>query len=94
VLIIVRVIVRVIGDKHEKRRAELLAKESAKGLSARKIQATFLEMHDAEASPDLISKVTDGVVDKVIQWQSRPLEAVYPIIYLNGITDWMQTSKV
>ena len=50
-------------------------------------------MHDAKASPALISKVTDGVMDEVIQWQSRPLEAVCPIIYLDGIVVKVRQDK-
>ena len=57
----------------------------AKGMSTREIQDTFMEMYDAEVSPTLISKVTDSVMDTVIEWQSRPLDAVYPIVYLDGI---------
>ena len=59
----------------------------AKGLSTRDIVATFKEMYDADVSPSLISKVTDAVIDQVIEWQSRPLEAVYPIVYLDCIVN-------
>ena len=45
----------------------------AKGMSTREIVATFKEMYDAEVSPTLISRVTDAVIDQVIEWQSRPL---------------------
>lgn len=57
----------------------------AKGMTIREIQDTFLEMYDAEVSPTLISRVTDSVIDTVIEWQSRPLDAIYPIVYLDGI---------
>jgi putative transposase len=42
-------------------------------------------MYGAEVSPMLISTVTDGVMDKVKQWQSQPLDTVYPVIYLDCI---------
>lgn len=57
----------------------------AKGMTTRDISSTFKEMYDAEVSHTLISKVTDAVLDEVIAWQARPLEAVYPIIYLDCI---------
>lgn len=57
----------------------------AKGMTTRDIAAVFKEMYDAEVSHTLISKVTDAVIDEVIAWQARPLEAVYPIIYLDCI---------
>ena len=57
----------------------------AKGMSTREIVATFKEMYDADVSPSLISKVTNAVLEQVIEWQSRPLDAVYPIVYLDCI---------
>src|SRR5690606_23028391 len=57
----------------------------AKGMTTREIVATFKEMYGADVSPTLISKVTDAVIEQVIEWQSRPLDAVYPIVYLDCI---------
>jgi len=57
----------------------------AKGMSTRGIVATFKEMYDADVSPSLISKVTNAVLEQVIEWQSRPLDAVYPIVCLDCI---------
>ena len=57
----------------------------AKGMSTRDIVATFKEMYDADVSPTLISKVTDAVLDRVLEWQSRPLDDIYPIVYLDCI---------
>lgn len=54
-------------------------------MTTRDIAATFKEMYDAEVSHTLISKVTDAVIDEVIAWQARPLETVYPVIYLDCI---------
>ncbi|EBA9137463.1 transposase [Salmonella enterica] len=50
----------------------------AKGMTTREITATFKELYDADVSPALISKVTDAVMEQVTEWQSRPLDAVYP----------------
>ena len=57
----------------------------AKGMTTREIVATFKEMYGAEVSATLISKVTDAVIERVIDWQSRPLDAVYAIVYLDCI---------
>jgi putative transposase len=57
----------------------------AKGMSTRDIVATFQEMYGAEVSPTLISRVTDAVLDQVLEWQSRPLDDIYPIVYLDCI---------
>ncbi|RNM17707.1 IS256 family transposase [Dickeya undicola] len=57
----------------------------AKGMTTREIVATFREMYDADVSPTLISKVTDAVKEQVTEWQSRPLDAIYPIVYLDCI---------
>ncbi|AUX73939.1 IS256 family transposase [Erwinia pyrifoliae] len=57
----------------------------AKGMTTRDIVATFREMYDADVSPTLISKVTDAVKEQVAEWQNRPLDALYPIVYLDCI---------
>ena len=57
----------------------------ARGMSCRQIQAHLQEIYSVEVSPDLISTVTDGVIDEVRAWQSRPLDALYPILYLDAL---------
>ena len=57
----------------------------AKGMSTRDIVATFQEMYGADISPGLVSQVTNTVLEKVVEWQNRPLDAVYPIVYLDCI---------
>ncbi|MCJ8297202.1 MAG: IS256 family transposase [Psychrobium sp.] len=57
----------------------------AKGMSTRDIVATFDEMYGAEISAGLVSQVTNTVMDMVVEWQNRPLDAVYPIVYLDCI---------
>lgn len=54
----------------------------AKGMTTREIVATFKEMYDADVSPTLISK-TDAVKEQVTEWQNRPLDALYPIVYFD-----------
>lgn len=57
----------------------------ARGMTCREIQAHLQEIYGVEVSPDLISTVTDGVIDEVRAWQSRPLDAIYPILYLDAL---------
>jgi len=57
----------------------------AKGMTTREIAKTFKEMYDVDVSPTLISKVTDSVKEQVIEWQNRPLDNLYPIVYLDCI---------
>jgi hypothetical protein len=53
----------------------------ARGLSVREIQAHLQELYGVEVSPDLISRVTDAVLEEVREWQNRPLDPVYPVIF-------------
>lgn len=57
----------------------------AEGMTTREIVATFKEMYDADVSPTLISKVTDAVNEQVAEWQNRPLDVIYPIVYMDCI---------
>jgi transposase-like protein len=65
----------------------------AKGMTTREITATFKELYDVEVSASLISRVTDAVMEEVIQWQSRPLDSVYPIVYLDCIVVKIRQDK-
>jgi transposase-like protein len=57
----------------------------AKGMTTRDIVGAFKEMYGAEVSATLVSKVTESVLEQVKQWQSRPLDEVYPVVYLDCI---------
>lgn len=57
----------------------------ARGMTTRQIQQHLEEIYKVEVSPSLISSVTDAVMDEVRAWQNRPLERVYPIVYLDCI---------
>jgi transposase-like protein len=57
----------------------------ARGMTVREIQSHLEEMYGTEVSPSLISSVTDAVADEVKAWQARPLDAIYPIVYLDCI---------
>src|SRR5260370_31983323 len=57
----------------------------ARGMSTREIQGHLEEIYGMEVSPTLISNVTDAVGEEVKAWQSRPLEELYPIVYLDAM---------
>jgi putative transposase len=57
----------------------------ARGMTTREIQGHLEEIYGVEVSPTLISNVTDAVLEEVRAWQSRPLDAVYPILYLDAL---------
>jgi len=63
----------------------------ARGMSCREIQGHLEEMYQVEVSPTLISTVTDAVLDEVKAWQSRPLDAVYAIVYLDALVVKMRS---
>ena len=65
----------------------------AKGMTTREITTTFQELYGVEVSASLISKVTDSVMEEVVQWQSRPLDSVYPIVYLDCIVVKIRQDK-
>ena len=56
-----------------------------RGMSVRDIQAHLAELYGVEVGHDLISRVTDAVLDDVREWQQRPLEDVYPILFLDAL---------
>lgn len=78
----------ILVPKHQRRLAgldEKILALYARGLSTRDISAQLEELYGVALSASLISEVTDSVVDEVKAWQARPLEAVYPIVYLDAL---------
>ncbi|MCK4866730.1 MAG: IS256 family transposase [Alphaproteobacteria bacterium] len=57
----------------------------ARGMSVREIRGHLEELYGVEVSPDLISRVTDAVMEEVREWQSRPLDEVYPIVIFDAL---------
>jgi transposase-like protein len=57
----------------------------ARGMTVREIQAFLREMYAVDVSPDLISAVTDAVVAEVTEWQARPLEPMYPVVFFDAL---------
>ncbi len=57
----------------------------ARGMTTRDIQGHLEEIYGVDVSPDLISTVTDGIISEVKEWQNRPLDEVYPIVFFDAI---------
>ena len=65
----------------------------AQGMTTREICTAFKELYDADVSASLISKVTNSVMEQVVEWQARPLDQVYPIVYLDCIVVKIRQDK-
>jgi len=57
----------------------------ARGMTVREIQGHLSELYSIDVSPDLISRVTDAVLEEVREWQNRPLDPVYPVIFFDAL---------
>lgn len=57
----------------------------ARGMTVRQIQGHLLDLYGLEVSPDLVSTITDAVLETVAEWQNRPLEAMYPLIFFDAL---------
>ena len=78
---------QLIG-KHERRFTgfdDKIIAMYARGMTGREIQGFLAEMYAVDVSPDLISSVTDAVMTEVTAWQSRPLEAMYPVVFFDAL---------
>ena len=57
----------------------------ARGLTVREIQGHLAELYGIDVSPDLISAVTDAILEEIAEWQNRPLEPLYPLVFLDAL---------
>ena len=64
---------------------EMVLSLYARGLSTRDIEAHLLEVYGVKASRELISNVTEAVIDEIETWRNRPLEELYPILYMDAL---------
>ena len=74
--------------KHQRRLPGFDAKVLAlyaRGLTVREMQAHLEELYGVDVSPDLISTVTDAVLEEVTEWQGRPLRSLYPVIFFDAL---------
>ncbi|AXM34414.1 IS256 family transposase [Xanthomonas oryzae pv. oryzae] len=65
----------------------------ARGMTTRDIESALVDVYGVEISHGLIAQVTDAVLEEARAWQSRPLEAIYPIVWLDGIVVKVQHNK-
>lgn len=73
---------------------ELVISLAAKGLTTGEIAAHFADVYGAEVSKDTISRITDAVVEELQAWQSRPLDQVYPVVFIDAIHVKIRDGKV
>ena len=74
--------------KHQVRTDEIEQKiltMYSKGMSQRDIEDSLREIYGADISQSMISKITDKILPEVNEWQNRPLESIYPIVYFDGV---------
>ena len=74
-----------IVPKHKRHFDDKILSMYARGMSVREVRAHLEEIYGVEVSPDLISEVTDAVVEELEAWRSRPLERVYLVAYLDAL---------
>jgi putative transposase len=78
----------VLVPKHERRFTgfdEKVLALYARGLTVREIQGFLREMYAVDVSPDLISTVTDAILEEITAWQARPLERVYAVVFFDAL---------
>jgi len=82
------------GQRRIKGFNELVIGLVARGMTVRDTQAHLEEIYGVDVSPELISKITDAVLEERLAWQSRPLDRVYPIMYLDAIVVKIREDRV
>jgi len=78
----------ILIPKHERRFTgfdDKIVAMYARGMTVREIQGFLLEQYGTEVSPELISTVTDEVMEEVAAWQSRPLDSMYPVVFFDAL---------
>ena len=73
---------------------ELVISLAAKGLTTGEISAHLAEVYGAEVSKDTVSRITEAVLDELAAWQSRPLDSVYPVVFIDAIHVKIRDGKV
>ena len=78
---------QIVG-KHERRFTgfdQKIIAMNARGMTIREIQGYLVEMYGTDVSPEFISKVTDEVSAEIVAWQNRPLEPMYPVVFIDAL---------
>jgi hypothetical protein len=74
--------------------SQMVLSLSARGLTTGEISAHFLEVYGARISKDTISAITDTVIEEMTEWRNRPLDRVYPVIFVDAITVKIRDGQV
>lgn len=83
--------------KHQRRLEgfnDLVVGLVARGMTVRDVRAHLAEAYQVEISAELVSKITDAVIPELRAWQARPLDAVYPVVYVDAIVVKVRTDRV
>jgi putative transposase len=78
----------LLVGKHERHFAgfdDQILSMYARGMSTRDIQGHLKEIYGVDVSPDLVTRVTDAVIDELTEWQGRGLDQVYPVVYIDAL---------
>lgn len=73
--------------------SEAIVSLYARGMTTREIEQHIKEMYGVEISPQFVSRATEELQQQIIEWQSRPLERVYPIVFVDGLRVAVRTDK-
>ncbi len=83
--------------KHQRRLAgvdEMVISLVAKGLTTGEVQAHMAEVYGADVSKDTISRITDRILEELVDWQNRPLDRVYPVVFIDAIVVKIRDGQV
>ena len=73
---------------------EMVLSLSAKGLTHGEISAHLEDIYGAKVSKETVSRITDGVLEAMVEWQNRPLDAVYPVLFIDAINVKIREGQV
>jgi putative transposase len=73
--------------------SEIVLSLYTRGLSTREIEEHVKEIYDIDISPQFVSRVTDELQQQIVEWQNRPLDRVYPIVFVDGLRVSVRTDK-
>jgi transposase-like protein len=86
-----------IVKKHQRRLSgvdEMVISLTAKGLTTGEVQAHMAEVYGAEVSRDTISRITDRVIEEMSEWQNRPLDRVFPVVFIDALVVKIRDGQV
>jgi putative transposase len=84
----------VSGSAGEDRIEEIVLSLSARGLTTGEVAAHFADIYGATLSKDTISRITDQVIEEMAQWCARPLDAVYPVVFIDALVVKIRDGQV